>query len=355
MNRSLVIVMIVLLIGTGVGAYWVMNGAGNPFAKGNGKDKGVPHEPAPPPMVVAVGLVDGERTVTKPLPLVQGRVIEVAAEGTAVQKGDAILKIDDAIYKAVVAEATAALHDAQERHKQAKDLPQQYKLKREQQQEAITAAEAERKSVKLEQDNELTKAKTADIKVNQTLLDALTERLKQLDSKVKAEQLKLEELKLFKPESEIKRAEADGAAKQAQLDKANWGLEQCTLKAPSEGLILRVTVSPGEVIVAGLPGQAPPIQFLPKGPKVVRAEVLQEWAGMVLVGQEVDIEDDVFQGPVWKGRVKSLSHWFAEKRHRIIEPFMLNDVRTLECLIEVTDESPPLRIGQRVRVKIKTK
>ena len=36
-----------------------------------------------------------------------------------------------------------------------------------------------------------------------------------------------------------------------------------------------------------------------------------------------------------------------------IEPFMVNDVRTLECLLEVTSEGRPLRIGQRVRVKIK--
>ncbi len=353
MNRSLVIVMIVLLLATGIGAYWVISGGVNPFAKTDGKNKAA-DPPTAPPMVVAVGLVDGERTVSKPLPLVQGRVIEVVAEGTALKKGESILKIDDAMYRATVEEAQAALTDAEEKLKQAKDLPQQYELKEKQQTEAIAAAKAEQKAIKLDQDLKLEQAK-GEIKVNKLVLEALEERLKQLDAKVKVEQLKLDEIKLFRHDSEIKRAAADVAAKKAQLDKAKWGLEQCTLAAPSEGLVLRVAVNPGEILVAGLPGQAPPIQFLPKGPKIVRAEVLQEWAGLVLVGQEVEIEDDVFQGPVWKGRVKSLSHWFAEKRNRIIEPFMLNDVRTLECMVEVLDESPPLRIGQRVRVKIKTK
>ncbi len=33
---------------------------------------------------------------------------------------------------------------------------------------------------------------------------------------------------------------------------------------------------------------------------------------------------------------------------------MMNDVRTLECLIKITSNDHDLRIDQRVRVKIKT-
>ena len=352
MNRFLWVLMLVLLVGTAVGASLAFNNGGNPFGKGQTKTK--TDDSTPPPMVVALGLVDGERSVAKPFPLVQGRIIEVIGEGTEVRKGDALLKLEDGLYKAAVDEAKAALDEAQEKLTQAKDLPEQHRLKQEKQQKAIAAAEAERKSAKFEQDFNLNKAKGG-VEVNKNLLASLEERLKQLDNKVAGEQLTLDELKLFKPKSEIARAQADVNAKQAQLAKAQWALAQCTLEAPSDGLVLRVTAVAGETVLAGIPGQPAPIQFLPKGPKIVRAEVLQEWAGMVQVSQEVDIEDDTYQGPVWKGRIKSISNWFAEKRHRIIEPFMINDVRTLECMIEVLDETPPLRIGQRVRVKIKTK
>jgi multidrug resistance efflux pump len=176
-----------------------------------------------------------------------------------------------------------------------------------------------------------------------------------MDALVEAEKLKLEEIKLFKPQSEINRALADVKAKEAQVAKAQWALDQCALHAATDGLVLRVNVAVGEVLVPGLPGRAHPIEFLPKGPKIVRAEVLQEWAHLVKIGQEADIEDDSYQGPTWKGKVRFLSYWFAEKRHRIMEPFMLNDVRTLECIVEVAEEDPLLRIGQRVKVKIKTK
>jgi len=353
MNRFLWLVMLLLLVGTAVGAGWAFQNGAGPFGKGAHAAKGADEPPAPP-LVVALGLVDGEPTVSKPAPLVQGRVIEVIAEGTEVKKGEMLLKLESGLQEATVNEAKAALADAQEKSKQAEDLPKQHELKKEQQQKAIAAAEADRKATELDQEFKLKQAKEG-INIDKLVLEAIRERYKQLDAKLAFEKSKLEELKLFKPQSEINRALADVHAKEAQLAKANWTLEQCTLLAPSDGLVLRVSISPGETLVAGIPGQAPPIQFLPKGQKIIRAEVLQEWASLVRIGQEVEIEDDTYQGPVWKGKVKSLSNWFAPKRNRIIEPFMINDVLTLECIIEVIDESPPLRIGQRVRVKIKTK
>src|SRR5206468_6234305 len=116
-------------------------------------------DPLAPPMVVALGLVDGDQQVSKPAPLVQGRVIEVIAEGTEVKKGDMLLKLDSGLYKATVDEATAALTDVKEKAEQAKDLPEQYRLKQVQQEKAIAAAEAERKATELDQEFRLKQAK----------------------------------------------------------------------------------------------------------------------------------------------------------------------------------------------------
>ncbi len=87
----------------------------------------------------------------------------------------------------------------------------------------------------------------------------------------------------------------------AAVDLAKFALKECSLHAPSDGIVLRVLTHVGEVL-GGNP-TAPAIQFCPKGPKIIRAEVLQEWAYRVAAGQEVTIEDDTFAGATWQGRV----------------------------------------------------
>ena len=66
------------------------------------------------------------------------------------------------------------------------------------------------------------------------------------------------------------------------------------------------------------------------------------------------IEDDTRAGTTWKGKVVHISDWFTQRRSILMEPLQVNDVRTLECLIELVEPhpQPPLRIGQRVRVRL---
>src|SRR5207253_2501032 len=180
-------------------------------------------ENAPPPMVVALGLVDGDKPIARLVPLVPGRVVDVASEGIEVKQGAMLLKLDSGMYEAAVKEAQAALEDAKEKLKQAKSLPKQQEYKEKQQQQAIEAADAEKKAAQLEQDNLLDQVKKQ-IKVNQNLLDALAQKLIGLKAKIAAETARLDELKLFEPQSEINRAQADVHAKDAQLAKADWAL-----------------------------------------------------------------------------------------------------------------------------------
>ena len=78
----------------------------------------------------------------------------------------------------------------------------------------------------------------------------------------------------------------------------------------------------------------------------------QEVAFRVSVGQAVTIHDESSDPRVWQGRVTALSDWFPQRRSILQEPTQVNDVRTLECLITLDPDHPPLRIGQRVRVLI---
>jgi hypothetical protein len=47
-----------------------------------------------------------------------------------------------------------------------------------------------------------------------------------------------------------------------------------------------------------------------------------------------------------------MSDWYTHRRSILLEPSQQNDVRTLECIVEVDPGQPPVRIGQRMRVTI---
>ena len=333
------IIGMVLLLGTALGAGWFLNsspaGGDSSYSK---NDKGL----ATPPVTVCIGLVDTPLGVLKLYPLVPGRVIEVVEEGKQVNKGDILLKLNPEMAEHKLHEAQADFAAAQELLKQAEKLPEQHQLKKEQQKFAIEAARQQREVADQDYQAKMKsfRESVGTLNINSKLgMEAI---VKTLDEKVKAEEAKLKELTLFdfQPQADINRATADVKAKQARVHEAEFALKECTMVAPCDGAVLRVLTQVGENL--GTNPMGPAVQFCPKGPKIIRAEVLQEWAYRVEPGQAVLIEDDTFAGATWQGRVKKVSNWFAEKRNKIFEPFMVNDVRTLECLIEVTSEGTPL-------------
>src|SRR5262249_9425174 len=127
-------------------------------------------------------------------------------------------------------------------------------------------------------------------------------------------------------------------------------LEQCTIKAPTAGTVLRVLVNPGEML--GTARRDPAVQFCPKGQRLVRAEVEQEFAASVSLGQAAAVQADSKAGTTWSVQVIRRADWYTEGRSIIQEPRQINDVRTRECLIALDPGQPQLRIGERVRVSI---
>lgn len=353
-QRFFWILGILLLIGTMVGAGWFFKGpGGSSYADSTDRDAASP----PPPVTVCTGFVDVLPGVTQLYPLQPGRVLEIAPEGKPVKKGDIVLRLDNRLAQYKVSEAKADLDAAEKQLALAKLLPERHVLKKEQQKAAVEVAKRQREVVFHEYKTKEEIAKTTGSELNKSIRNAYEEMVKKADAALLAEQTKLKELDTFdsQPEVEISKAESDVSAKKARLEQAEYALKECDLRAPSDGTVLRVLANPGEVL--GANPRTAAIQFSPespKNPKIVRAEVLQEFASRVREGQEVTIEDDTFAAATWQGRVNRVSNWFSERRSRIAEPFFVNDVRTLECLIDITSEGgAPLRIGQRVRVKIK--
>jgi HlyD family secretion protein len=337
-----------LLVGTAAGAGWIFNHS-------------EAQEKAPAPKadavggggVICLGYVDVEPGVAGLYPLHPGQVVQLAEEGQHVSKGAILLQVDDGIPREDLRRAQAALDAARKNLEKAKLLPQQQKRLLEQLSAAVAAAQQQKVQAEKELALKKRAVKLATIPVEeQQVAEA---KVAQAAALIRAAQAKLKEAQDAQPQLDVDLAQTDVEAKKALAAKAQLAVDQCQVKAPDDGEVLRVLTSVGETL--GTTPKMPAIQFCPTGPKhprIVRAEVQQEWAARVKVGQSVVIEDDSATALRWPGRVKRLSDWFTHRRSIIQEPFQMNDVRTLECLVEITGPGPERpRIGQRMRVIIK--
>jgi multidrug resistance efflux pump len=303
-------------------------------------------EAAPAAGVACFGYVDVESGVAALYPLQPGRVefVEVH-ENDEVAAGKVLLKLDARPAEQLVKQAQADLDAALVQLQRARKGAEQQNIR---ELEQIAVVEAWRHRLKAAEWVLARKQELVTVATNAKEVAAAKEQCAELEAAIRGEEGKLQELRLNDPAWEVRRAEAEVVAKQARLDQARLGLEECQLKAPADGKVLRVQVSPGDVL--GSQPVRPAVLFCPKGPRIVRAEIPQEFAAGIAVGQEVTIRDDSRTESHWRGKVRMLSDWYSHRRSMWQDPLQYNDVRTLECLIDLEPEQPALRIGQRVLV-----
>jgi multidrug resistance efflux pump len=344
---------LVVLVASIIGATWVLrSGAGEGTPPTEIKQAGLNSRDSD--FTVTLGYADVEPKITPVLPVLAGRVQEVfVKEDDIVKAGDRLLKLDDSTAKFNVERAEAALRDARLLLETAQKAPEQHLNDLAAQQKAIqvaqdklAAATAHATHLKGLEKSQLANAFDA---------QAAEAAARAAAGLVDVERIRLETLKLVDPQNQIERAEADVRDKKAQLDTAQYALKECTVVAPIDGKVLRVLAGRGELV--GPQSPQPVIQLAPAKPRIIRAELEQEFAARVAVGDTARIEDDSHANIHWTGKVIRMSDWFAPKRNVIREPLQFNDVRTLECIIglELKPKQDEPRIGQRVRVIIERK
>jgi multidrug resistance efflux pump len=304
-----------------------------------------------PTSVFCLGDVDLEHGITALAVLQPGRVSAVLVqENSSVPAGGALLRMDDSLARLQVAEARLALDKAECQLVGVRKSPARQRARLEQQQQGLAAA-----GHRLAGARALLKRKEK-LAVAQQLgaeeLAAAQNEVKQLEAGENAEQAKLIELELNDPTLEVQQAELDVRLARARLNEAARALDECTLKAPAAGTVLRILVGPGDILPKQ-PNQAA-VLFALSGPRLVRAEVDQEFAPAVKVGQAALVQDDAPSGLTWHGRVLRVADWYTQRRNPTHEPFELRDVRTVECLIALDADQALPRLGQRVRVTITT-
>ena len=310
------------------------------------------NQPIEADFAVGFGHVDVLSRIINLYPVQPGEVTEIPAdikENAFVKKGSVLFRMDDHQAKLNVQMAQEALEDAKLKLAQAEKTPGQHASLMEQQEVAIEAAKREQAIRQANYDEADRLFKDPQRLVNKEKRDAAFEGLKKAEEGVKAEEKKLASMKLQVDllKLDIDRAKLDVSARKTRLDQAKYVLEKCELRAPCDGTILRFQVSVGDAL--GPNPKEPAVIFCPAQKRIIRAEVEQEFASKVVLGQSALIQDDTRSAIEWHGKVSQISDWYLPRRSIMMEPRQFNDVRTIECLVEVDDEKG-LKIGQRVRV-----
>lgn len=337
----------VLLVGSVAGAGWALRPQGSP-------SPGETIETARPTTVsgegvICTGYVDIEGGVTPLYPTQPGRVVEVLAhDEEEVAAGTVLFRVDDRQARLLVQQAETDVRAGELQLADARRLPRQHASKRHQQEQAIAAFEHRLQAARFAQERKQDLA--AREQLNGKEASAAAELVRELEAAVAAEKEKLHELDLADPANAVARAEADLAARRVRLEQARLALSECQVVAPAAGKVLRMLVSPGEVL--GTQPRQPAVEFCRAGPRMVRVEVEQEFANRVVVGMAALAHDDSRSAVQWRGKVARISDWYTHRRSMVLEPLQINDVRTLECIIDLDPGQPLPKIGQRLRVRL---
>jgi multidrug resistance efflux pump len=304
---------------------------------------------APPTRLVCYGQVDSRQGPLLLQPARPGRVLQVLVrERQLVSKGTPLLQLEDRLVKLQEQEAALAVQAAQVQLRRARNGLAQYQAKRAQAEAALEAAAAK---LRMAQDALPSAEKLAkDGFSNRSNVDLVRDQMDEARALIKVEQNKLAELKAVDPALDVKLAELQLERGQVQLQQARQEKEEYVVKAPVEGMVLRVSAQEGDLVSPTSARTA--IWLAPAGDWIVRAEVSQEFAARVQEGLNVQVEDEASASLLAKGTVAEVADWFLPRRQFSAQPTAVNTGLTLECVIDLRERHAPLRLGQRVRVRI---
>ena len=235
--------------------------------------------------------------VTPVLPAVKGRVIEVPVEAnTPLKQGDVLFRIDPSTYQYVVDQKKAALAEAEQNAKELKASLD----------EANAATERANTQVNLAQENYDRQAELFSKNViPKATLDTYTRNLETAKQSYTGAQAEEEHARLASS-SQIDGINTQVAQLQAQLNDAQYDLDQTVVRAPGNGFVTQVALQPG-VYVVPIPLR-PAMTFVNTDPKAMAlgAAFQQNALQRVRAGDEAEISFRAVPGRVFKAKVRIL-------------------------------------------------
>ena len=119
---------------------------------------------------------------------------------------------------------------------------------------------------------------------------------------------------LKEEQAAVKKAEATVASTKAQLEQAQYYLENTTMVAPEDGHIVNLQVVPG--MVSGIVRFGAIASFIVDKDRYVLGNFYQEHLKYVTVGQPVEVALNRYPGQIFKGRVVSV--WWANGEGQLL-------------------------------------
>jgi HlyD family secretion protein len=137
------------------------------------------------------------------------------------------------------------------------------------------------------------------------------------------------------------------AVARTQLAEAGYRLEQTTVRAPADGVIVRRYANPGTG--ASTLNVTPMFDLEPAGARIVRAEVTETELPVVSLGQAVRILPESDQTKSYPGKVLRRAALFGARKLQSDDPAERTDERVVEVVVSA--DGAPFLVGQRVLVK----
>jgi RND family efflux transporter MFP subunit len=145
---------------------------------------------------------------------------------------------------------------------------------------------------------------------------------------------------------ELKVAASVLAVARMRRDVAKREVEIRTIRAPVDGLIIRQGIKVGEFAAAS--GATVLFTLLPKGPKIVRAEIPEQFLDNVKPGTTVKVVAEDRIGQAYQGRISRISPVLMQSTGMSGER---NDSRTATSTVMLSPDAP-FRVGQRVIIRV---
>lgn len=237
---------------------------------------------APPPPL-AVGYVEGDYVLIAPIETAEVKSLAVR-RGDKVSAGQQIATLEDSAVRANVAEATAALAQAE---------AQLANLKQGRRPEEIAVLEAARQSAEAaKNDADRTLARIKDLArrgiASQADLDSALTQVEMRAAALAQAEANLAVAKLPARPEEIRAAEQAVERARAAGEQAAWRLAKRSLSAPAAGRIADVIRNPGD-----LSGPSAPVaSLLPDGAVKLRLYVPETALSAVAVGAKLAVQCD---------------------------------------------------------------
>ncbi|HEX6017772.1 MAG TPA: HlyD family secretion protein [Burkholderiaceae bacterium] len=243
------------------------------------------------------------------VPRVTGRVIEVPVEPNhPVKKGAVLFRIDPVPFQLRVKAAQANVEQLRAKliGSRANQRTYEEQLKEVTSKKAATAARLELARLRVKQYSELANTGAGprfELEQAQADLATLTDELAALTASEAQARVKTQARTKEGEQDEVARTKAEIAAAEAQLGDAQWELDQTTVYAPNDGVVVNLQLRAGQV-AAALP-MAPVMTFVENEQWVI-AVYAQNEVRKVQPGQEAEIALRMYPGRIIKCKVDSV-------------------------------------------------